>query len=699
MKRFFIIFMIIALVGLSCGFADFANAVYAYADDTAAVSSVITAESVSLEYAETTYNGKKQTPEVIVKIGDKTLVKGTDYTLTLPKDAVNAGDKVITIVGRGTYSGKAEAKYRINPLNCGNTELVSVEVSDCHYNGLPQYPEVTVKYKGEVIPESEYTLLLSDNTEVSVGDNSAECIVNFRGSCYGERTAEFKILKAAAQDMEIDLAASAGQSFNIDLSGLKPDGAVFGGLVFSSDNFAADAQPKIAFNVLSFTLNPSQNRGAMIGVPVNVPDSSGYDDYWLEFYIEITAKPVPVLLLNPISKKFDGKAVTAEELSTNGSVAIADGGVISGEWSFTTAVPAKPCNKEWAVAKFTPDDAQYSYAYGLVPITIARREIEDFTVRANDREFYIGETLELTVKGIPEDFDGTFSVTEKNDREFEIISDNCTDNARIIQIGFAEDNKVYSIMLSLEGSALYSPFSKELKVAVGTPDEVIEDLPTTQSELAELIEKSDDFSIVRVNKLSVISAELLRKAAAKKLVIENEINDVLAMVIEPAAMTTTNLYQDLDLSVSNAVIPSVLLEELGDKELYSFTSFAKASGGISVKVQPDSDAGYSFACLYHYNASGKLEHLQTAALSGGTVKFALPSSGKFCVTASRKSHIQCDLNNDGTLSRKDVRELLILLAFASANPTEEQLAVGDFNHDGKINRSDIKFMLLRIAGV
>ncbi len=687
MKRLFTILTILAVMGLSCGFTDFADTVYAYADE---ISGVITAESVSLEYAETTYNGKKQTPEVTVKIGDKTLVKGTDYTLTLPKDAVNAGDKVITVVGKGAYSGKAEAGYRINPLNCGNTELVSVEVSDCHYNGLPQYPDVTVTYNGGGIPQSEYTLLLSDNTEVSVGDKSAECIINFRGSCYGERTAEFKILKAAAQDMEIDLAAKAGQSFSIDLTELKPDGASFGGLVFNSDEYEANAQPKIAFNVLSFTLKSTLNHGAMIGVPVDMPVGSEYEDYWLEFFITITDKPVPVLALNPVIKKYDGKPVTSGELASNGSMAFVDGSVVSGEWSFTTDVPVKPCSKQWAVAKFTPDDEQYSVAYGLVPITIARRELEDFIVKTNSKALDYGELLELTVNGIPDDFDGTFTITEKNNRPFDILSDYTTDNGRFIDIELAEYDKVYSIVLSLEGSAVYASFSKEIKVSIGIPDEVIEDTPTTQEELSQLIANAADLSVVRVNKLSSVSADLLRKAAAKKLIIENEINDVLAIVIEPAVMTSV---QSLDLTVNRAVIPPVLLEELGDEEIYSFTSFAKATDGISVKLQPDSDTGYSFVCLYRYNTNGELERLYTVARSGGTVKFALPSSGKFCVTASDYSHIKCDVNNDGKFTTADLMKSLEIFVSISGKPDKEQLALVDFDKDGAIGISDLTYIL------
>lgn len=694
MKRLFIIFLTLAIGFISCNPCELSalgSAAYsiAYADEVA----VITADNISLSYTETTYNGKEQTPLVTVKIGEQTLVKGSDYTLTYPKDTTSAGEKTITVKGKGAYSGKAAVVYHISELNCNNAELVTVEAGDCHYNGLPQYPDVTVKYNGEVIPDSEYTLLLSDNTAVSA-DKSATCVVKFRNNCYGERTVPFKIFKAVSQDMEIDITARAGQTFSIDLTALKREGGTFGTLAFTSSNFVEYAQPRVAFNVLNFTLNTTQIKSAMIAVPVNMPENSGYDDYWLEFYIDVVDKPVPVLSLNPVTKKYDGKAPSADELTNNGSTAAVDGNVISGEWSFVTDVPVKACEKEWAVAKFTPDDEQYSYAYGLVPITIARNSIEDFRVQTNSKAIYPDEYLELTVKGIPEDFDGVFTVSEKNDRELHVLTESNSGDELFLELELTENNSVYTVVLSLDDSALYAPFSKEIRVTVGKPEEVAERTPTTQAELAELIENAPDLSVVSTYKLTSVSAELLQKAATKKLVIENEINDVLSLVIEPALMTS---YQELNLTVNSAAIPSVLLEELGDEELCSFTSYAKSAVGVSVKAQPSFDTEYPFACLYLYNTNGELEYLETALIGGKAVKFPLTSSGKFCITTSHKSRVECDLNNDGTLTKKDVREILKLIAVVSGNPTEEQLAMADFSKDGKITKSDVRYMLIRIA--
>ena len=60
------------------------------------------------------YIGSALTP--IVKCDGITLVKGTDYDITLPEGGcVNAGDYTVTITGKGNYAGTIEKTFTINP--------------------------------------------------------------------------------------------------------------------------------------------------------------------------------------------------------------------------------------------------------------------------------------------------------------------------------------------------------------------------------------------------------------------------------------------------------------------------------------------------------------------------------------------------------------------------------------------------------
>lgn len=65
-----------------------------------------------------TYNKKAQTPAVTVKVGDKTLVNGTDYTVSYSNN-MNAGTAkaIITAKEGSDYTGKAEKSFTINKAN------------------------------------------------------------------------------------------------------------------------------------------------------------------------------------------------------------------------------------------------------------------------------------------------------------------------------------------------------------------------------------------------------------------------------------------------------------------------------------------------------------------------------------------------------------------------------------------------------
>ena len=63
--------------------------------------------------AAKTYTGKAQTPAPVVTLGDTTLVKGTDYTVTY-KNNKNAGTATVTITGINNYNGTISKTFKIN---------------------------------------------------------------------------------------------------------------------------------------------------------------------------------------------------------------------------------------------------------------------------------------------------------------------------------------------------------------------------------------------------------------------------------------------------------------------------------------------------------------------------------------------------------------------------------------------------------
>lgn len=74
------------------------------------------------------YTGSAVTPQVTVKDGDKTLVKGTDYTVTYSNNT-NVGTATVTITGKGNYSGSVQTTFGI-----ANKIVISSQPSD--YTGV-----------------------------------------------------------------------------------------------------------------------------------------------------------------------------------------------------------------------------------------------------------------------------------------------------------------------------------------------------------------------------------------------------------------------------------------------------------------------------------------------------------------------------------------------------------------------------------
>jgi hypothetical protein len=68
------------------------------------------------------YTGKALSPKPTVVLGGKTLVKGTDYTVTY-KANTNVGTATVTITGAGTYVGTKKATFKVVPAA---TKMTSV---------------------------------------------------------------------------------------------------------------------------------------------------------------------------------------------------------------------------------------------------------------------------------------------------------------------------------------------------------------------------------------------------------------------------------------------------------------------------------------------------------------------------------------------------------------------------------------------
>lgn len=142
-----------------------------------------------------TYDGTDKKPAVIVKAGDKTLVAGTDYELTLPTDRVTTGTKTIKVTAKGNYTGEVAASYEIAPATISKVELSATKFT---YDGKDKTPTVTVKCGDKTLTAgTDYDVTLPSD-RVKVGKKTIK--VTGKGNYTGTLEANYEIVEAPKPD-------------------------------------------------------------------------------------------------------------------------------------------------------------------------------------------------------------------------------------------------------------------------------------------------------------------------------------------------------------------------------------------------------------------------------------------------------------------------------------------------------------------
>lgn len=103
-----------------------------------------------------TYTGKAQQPSISVKYGSTTLKKNTDYTVAYA-DNINIGTAVITVKGKGNYTGTAKARFTIIPKKTAVTSISNSKKG-----------QAVVKFQ-KVAPVSGYQITRAQDKKFSKG--------------------------------------------------------------------------------------------------------------------------------------------------------------------------------------------------------------------------------------------------------------------------------------------------------------------------------------------------------------------------------------------------------------------------------------------------------------------------------------------------------------------------------------------------
>ena len=119
--------------------------------------------NITLNHPSFVYDGAKKTPAVFeVTLDNRTLTKDKDYTVAVTGQTNAGSDYTLTVTGKGNYTGTATANWSITPKPV--TKPTIALTGNRTYTGAEIKPTVTVKDGSTVIPESEYTVEYSNNT-------------------------------------------------------------------------------------------------------------------------------------------------------------------------------------------------------------------------------------------------------------------------------------------------------------------------------------------------------------------------------------------------------------------------------------------------------------------------------------------------------------------------------------------------------
>ena len=148
----------------------------------------ISSATVTLTQSSYEYDGNAKTPDVTVKISEKTLSKDTDYTVSYSNN-INAGTATVTVTGKGNYKDNLEATFAITARNIDKSTLTLSQTA-YEYDGTAKLPNVTVEDLGKnLIKDTDYTISYSNNTNAG----TATVVVTGKGNYTGSKKTSYKI--------------------------------------------------------------------------------------------------------------------------------------------------------------------------------------------------------------------------------------------------------------------------------------------------------------------------------------------------------------------------------------------------------------------------------------------------------------------------------------------------------------------------
>ncbi|MBQ5404393.1 MAG: leucine-rich repeat domain-containing protein [Bacteroidales bacterium] len=181
------------------------NVMFSFVDDIKRLSD----ESITIPAQ--TYTSTDLTP--VVKDGEKTLVEGEDYTVTLPDGGcINAGEYTLTLIGKNPLYYNGEKKFTITPKSLSADGISIAAIPAQTYTGAALEPAISVTDGNTALDKGkDYTVEYTDNT--NAGTATAKIIGKGNYSGNIEKTFVINPAPVTATD-DITLSSVKIWSFN-----------------------------------------------------------------------------------------------------------------------------------------------------------------------------------------------------------------------------------------------------------------------------------------------------------------------------------------------------------------------------------------------------------------------------------------------------------------------------------------------------
>ena len=325
------------------------------------------------------YDGTVQTPSVTVKKGDIE-ISDSEYNV-IYTDNTNAGTATITISDNeeGNYIiSESKTTFTIAKKQL-DTVIIVLSKTEFTFDGSAQTPSVTVKDGETVIPESEYKLAFSDNTNAGTATVS---ITNNNGGNYVicDTSAVFTITK---KQLDTVLIALSETEFVFDGSAQTPSVTI------------KDGESVIPESEYNIAIADNTNAGTAI-VSITNKDGGNYVICDTSTVFTIAKKQLDTVLiaLSETEFTFDGTAKTP-------SVTVKDGETVIPESEYTLAFADNTNSGTATVSITTNNGGNYVICDTSAVFTIAKKQLDTVLIALSETDFVFNGTAQtpsVTVK-------------------------------------------------------------------------------------------------------------------------------------------------------------------------------------------------------------------------------------------------------------------------------------------------------------